>query len=236
MQLPYFFTAELSALSSSLLLDEEQSRHAIQVLRMRKGDALILTDGKGHRCTARIDSDHKKACTVIIEQTEVVAPSDRRVRIAISLLKNPGRFEWFLEKATEIGIEEVIPLLCDRTTREHFRYNRMQQVIINALLQSQQAWMPVLHAPLPFDQLAGLLQVEEEKLIAHCMEGEKGPVHSYLKTGPCATVILIGPEGDFTPDELRLAIEMGCRPVSLGTSRLRTETAGMAAAALLKIY
>ena len=235
MQLPYFFTADLSVPSSSLLLDEEQSRHAVQVLRMRKGDALILTDGKGHRCRARIESDHKKACSVIVEESEVVAPSARKVRIAISLLKNPGRFEWFLEKATEIGIEEVIPLLCDRTTREHFRYKRMQQVVINALLQSQQAWMPLLHTPISFDLLAGLLMPEETKLIAHCMEGEKNSVHSYMSKRASSTLILIGPEGDFTSEELRLAIEWGCRPVSLGESRLRAETAGIAAAALLKI-
>jgi 16S rRNA (uracil1498-N3)-methyltransferase len=235
MQLPYFFTADLSVPSSSLLLDEEQSRHAIQVLRMRKGDVLILTDGKGHRCRARIESDHKKACSVIVDDKEVVTPSSRKVRIAISLLKNPGRFEWFLEKATEIGIEEVIPLLCDRTTREHFRYKRMQQVVINALLQSQQAWMPLLHAPLQFDKLAELLLPEETKLIAHCMEGEKNSVHSYMSNGASTTLILIGPEGDFTSDELRLAFEWGCHPVSLGESRLRAETAGIAAAALLKI-
>ena len=235
MQEPYLFVDDLSSPPKDLLLDEDQSRHAIQVLRMQMGDTVQLTDGKGHLCFARIMVHNKKACQVRIERETYVPPPEKKVRIAISLLKNPGRFEWFLEKATEIGVSEILPLLCQRTTRTHVRGARMQQVVISALIQSRQAWMPVLHEPLAFARIGDAAKENEYRWIAHCLPGQKQTPNVSTSRSPSSSLILIGPEGDFTEEEIALAEAAGFLPVSLGDSRLRTETAGIAAAALMCI-
>ena len=215
-----------------MVLDEENSRHAISVLRMKKGDELLLTDGRGKKTIATINSDHKKACTVLPGPIESSAPSARSVTIAISLLKNASRFEWFLEKATEIGVREIIPLICERTEREKFRQERMYGILISAMLQSQQSWLPVLQKPTSFEQVIQNAN-QQTKLVAHCEDTGKSPLSSILPNSASDPIILIGPEGDFTRREIEHAKEQGFLPVSMGNTRLRTETAGMAAAALL---
>ncbi len=138
MALPFFYNDEIRPGTSQIVLDEDTSRHIVQVLRMLKGDQVNLTDGKGHLFTVEVTDAHKKKCEVRIISHVFNAHSSRNITIAISLLKNAGRFEWFLEKATELGISEIIPMICARTEKQHFRYERMHGILVSAILQSQQ--------------------------------------------------------------------------------------------------
>lgn len=231
MALPFFYINTYTDGQKLITLDEDTSRHVVQVLRMKKGEQLHLTDGLGHLLLAEISDDHKKHCSVAIKDVTYTAPAERKVTIAISNIKNASRFEWFLEKASEVGIGEIIPLVCERTEKERFRYDRMNAICISAMLQSQQVWLPLLREPLPLNQV--LEQTgSAAKYIAHCEDGPKNPLS---KQSPATTsIILIGPEGDFTPAEIQEAIQRGFIPVSLGNTRLRTETAGVVAAVLLQ--
>lgn len=230
MNLPFFYI-EHAATTGSLVLDEDNSRHAISVLRMQAGEQLHLTDGRGQLLTAAISDPHKKKCGVAITGSNYYPAPTNKTCIAISLVKNAVRFEWFLEKATEIGITDIVPLLCGRTEKQHFRQQRMKQVLISALLQSRQTWLPVLQEPVLFDDALDQPQFPQ-KFIAHCVEAERQPLAS-AATAAGSRLVLIGPEGDFTTAEIAKAIDKGYRPVSLGATRLRTETAGMVAAVLL---
>ncbi|HXB05955.1 MAG TPA: RsmE family RNA methyltransferase [Puia sp.] len=253
--LPYFYVSSVDAVGNDLVLDEDNSRHIVQVLRMKPGQKLQLTDGKGALLTATIVDDHKKKCRVRVDSIANQAPPERQVAIAISPLKNASRFEWFLEKATEIGVTTIIPLLSERTERQHHRPDRWRGILVSALLQSQQAWLPVLPVPVPFAQLVVGIRGEggliagvsgedgpiaglkaDQRLIAHCLDVPR-PTESLaglVRTKPAAsTLILIGPEGDFSATEVELALAGGFVPVTLGKNRLRTETAGVVAASLL---
>lgn len=233
MTLPFFYIENFDGAAKTIVLNEDNSRHVVQVLRMKEGEKLNLTDGKGNLITAEITGVHKKHCEVLVKETSTQQPATRKITIAISLLKNSNRFEWFLEKATEIGVAEIIPLICERTEKEKFRYDRMLGICISAMLQSQQVWLPVLHEPIQFANLKMSKFANEQKLVAHCMEGERQSI-SHLHIGKFAHwLICIGPEGDFTKEEIELAIQNDFIPVSLGETRLRTETAGVVAAALL---
>ena len=235
--LPYFYHALAGAAGDELTLAEDNSRHIVQVLRMAIGEKLQLTDGKGALLTAAIIDDHKKKCRVRVESVAHQAPPERRVSIAISPLKNASRFEWFLEKATEIGVSAIIPLLSERTERQHHRPDRWQNILISALLQSQQAWLPEFPPPMSFAQLITGAKAEQ-RLIAHCLEAPRPTenLSGLVRTQrPASTLILIGPEGDFSANEVELALRSGFVPVTLGNNRLRTETAGIVAATLLCI-
>ena len=244
MALPFFYipTYDPDPASSELTLDEDNSRHVIQVLRMHPGEALQLTDGKGNLLTATILDNHKKKCRVAINAAVTSPPRSTKITIAISPLKNSSRFEWFLEKATEIGVSTIIPLLCERTERAGLRPERLQNILVSAMLQSQQTRLPALSTPTPFPQLIREA-AEPHRLIAHCLESPRatdtlaGLVREQTTPTPAAApvLILIGPEGDFSLQEIETALAAGYRPVSLGDNRLRTETAGIVAATLLCI-
>lgn len=229
MALPFFYQPEIVA-ASSIILSEETSKHCVQVLRMKEGERMQLTDGKGNAYIAAITKSDKKHCTVAIESTSFLPPPTRQISMGISLLKNANRFEWFLEKATEMGISEIIPLLCSRTERQHFRHDRMQSIVIAAMLQSQQVWLPILHEP---TNVASVIETssKQQKLVAHCEESNKAIISGLDIAND--TQILIGPEGDFSITEIELALQHNYQPVSLGNTRLRTETAGVVAVALL---
>jgi 16S rRNA (uracil1498-N3)-methyltransferase len=229
MALPFFYQPEIIA-ASSIILSEETSKHCIQVLRMKDGERMQLTDGKGNAYMAAITKSDKRHCTVAIESATFLPQPARQISIGISLLKNANRFEWFLEKATEMGIAEIIPLLCSRTERQHFRFDRMQSILVAAMLQSQQVWLPNLHEPTNV-QMIIQSSSQTQKLIAHCEESEKA-ILSKMNIAN-STQILIGPEGDFTIAEIEMALQQQYQPVNLGNTRLRTETAGIVAAALL---
>ncbi|CAN5416402.1 16S rRNA (uracil(1498)-N(3))-methyltransferase [soil metagenome] len=236
MALPFFYHSILTESASNFELDEATSKHVVQVLRMKTGEKIQLTNGKGLVAIAEIVSSNKKSCTVTItESVEQPSAAKRRVGIAISPVKNSSRFEWFLEKATELGVTDIYPLLCIRTEREHFRYDRMNAICISAMLQSQQSWLPILHHSFGFNNLVEKENTYQHKWIAHCTEDEKQPLVSSITNAMYDSLILIGPEGDFTPEEINLAIVNGYRPVALGDTRLRTETAGMVVATLLSL-
>lgn len=226
-----------------MVLNEETSKHIVQVLRMQNGEQLQLTDGKGNLFTCAITDNNRKRCAVKIIRTTNDQRTTVNLCIAISLVKNNSRFEWFLEKATEIGITEIIPLICTRTEKQHFRHDRMNGILISAMLQSQQTWLPVLHEPVKFENLK-MAQFENSlKFIAHCEdENNKVELTSQLLNPSTSKpaclpgrLILIGPEGDFTKEEINLALQHDFMPVTLGDTRLRTETAGIVAATLLRL-
>lgn len=237
MQLPFFYISEYSASSTIIQLDEDTSKHVVQVLRMKKGDALHLTNGKGNLLTASIEEDHKKHCTVRITHSESTPLPARHLAIGISPLKNNSRFEWFLEKATELGINEIIPVLCSRTERQKFRTDRMNTILVSAMLQSRQTWLPVLHEPIGYELLFAQHEVVncDQKFIAHCIDSEKRNLSDLINESLRSQIILIGPEGDFTSEEVEFAISNHFIPVALGDSRLRAETAGVAAAVLMRL-
>jgi 16S rRNA (uracil1498-N3)-methyltransferase len=232
-----FYTKSKFEEHQPLSLDEATSKHIAQVLRMQVGEKIRLTNGLGTLAEAEIIVSHKKASEVKILSTTTHEKEGRKVGIAISPVKNASRFEWFLEKATELGVTDIYPLLCHRTEREHFRHDRMNAICISAMLQSQQAWLPILHQPIAFDKLITASNQEYKKRwIAHCEEdGEKKQLSAALNSSMDDALILIGPEGDFTNDEIATALTSGYSSVALGNTRLRTETAGVVAATLLRL-
>lgn len=233
MNFPFFYLPELNANDAYFVLNEDTSKHVVQVLRMQNGEFIKLTNGKGLLVTASIVDNHKKHCKVQKTEALVVPPSSKQNVIAISLLKNPSRLEWFLEKAAELGIRQIIPLKCKRTEKQHFRTERMQGILISAMLQSQQCNLCILSEPMTIEMLMKSCH-SKNKFIAHCEATEDkvflsdGDVHDN-------DIVLIGPEGDFTNDEINLALDHGFKPISLGDTRLRTETAAMTAAVLLQM-
>ena len=238
MSLPYFFVEKLTPEAQNLTLNEEQSKHIIQLLRMQKEEEILLTDGKGTKAHSVITDDHRKRCEVKIVSVEKQEELIPKVSIAISLIKNASRFEWFLEKATEIGVNEIIPIICARTEKEKFRVDRLQNILISAMLQSQQCWLPVLREPTPFENLVNESR-QEQKFIAHCISQQKKQLSSLIQNLTFDIqnnfLMLVGPEGDFTENEIQFALSKNYLPVALGDTRLRTETAGIAALVLLKL-
>jgi 16S rRNA (uracil1498-N3)-methyltransferase len=236
MSVPYFFMENLSDQSRELELDETNSRHALQVLRMKRGDQVHVTNGRGLLVLAEITGDYKRKCLLQPLSFRYVNADSVSFTIGISLLKNASRMEWLLEKATEIGINRIVPLFCERTERTHFRYDRMRSILISALLQSQQTWLPELLEPMPLnDWLEQQQPSTTHKWIAHCEDNFPDKLHlrALIKQGESG-IVLIGPEGDFSPEEISFAIAKGYTGVSLGETRLRTETAGLMAACLMK--
>ncbi|MFM6924725.1 MAG: 16S rRNA (uracil(1498)-N(3))-methyltransferase [Ferruginibacter sp.] len=232
MALPFFYKEDLVASSTDIMLDEATSKHMVQVLRMQNGEQLQLTNGKGDLFTAEITDNNRKRCTVKIVEQFNIQHSAFNISIAISPVKNNTRFEWFLEKATEIGVSEIIPLICSRTEKSAFKFDRMKSILVSAMLQSQQCWLPVLHEPAKLTALV-TSSTHQQRFIAHCIDDAKRNLVDLNNASLPSKIILIGPEGDFTEDEIKLALDNHFSAVSLGQTRLRTETAGIVAATLL---
>jgi 16S rRNA (uracil1498-N3)-methyltransferase len=232
MVLPFFYSPE-EFNEDQVWLNEANSNHAIAVLRMQAGEQLHLTNGRGLLLTAEITAPHKKKCAIKILQKNQVSTPQTRVCIAISPVKNTARFEWFLEKATEIGVAEIIPLRCQRTEKNSFKTDRFEQIIVSAMLQSQQVFKPLLSVPKSFEEV---IQVEgfQQKWIAHCLPNDRLSLRAQ-QISTAAQILLIGPEGDFTITEIDQATKQQFVPVTLGDHRLRTETAGVVGASLLCI-
>ncbi len=226
----YFITKPSGELTA---LDEYESRHLLTVMRGRVGDRLRLTDGQGAFYEAELTELSKRQAYVRILSVHPVAPPMGQLHIAMAPPKHIDRFEWFLEKAAELGVSRVTPLLCQRSERTILRPDRLEKILIAALKQSLQAWMPQLQ---PLTSLAEVVQRAEEplRIIAWCGEGPRQAIQTLLQPNT-NTLILIGPEGDFTPEEVALAQTHGFAAVSLGRSRLRTETAGMLVAAAYRL-
>lgn len=210
-------------------LDEKESKHIIRVLRMTRGSGIRLIDGKGNLYEGIIDNADPKKCSIAI--TGIIKDFEKRnysLHIAVSPLKNPERFEWFIEKSVEIGVDEITPLICRNTEKPGIRAERANNLIISAMKQSIKANKTILNDPCLFNEFIARKN-KGARMIAHCNNSlKRNSISDVCSKGENA-VILIGPEGDFTDDELALAFTSGFTPVHLGQSRLRTETAGVGA-------
>jgi 16S rRNA (uracil1498-N3)-methyltransferase len=218
---------------SDYTLNKEESYHIIKVLRQRIDDKLTLIDGKGNFYSAIITYNDPKACTVKIIETYKDIEKEFSLHIAIAPTKNMERLEWFVEKAVEIGIDEIIPMICSHSERKTLRLDRLEKICIAAMKQSVKATLPTLSPPMLFKDILQL-KTDGQRFIANCMDMDykSAPANIHLKTKYIKgnnVIILIGPEGDFTNDEIASAIKAGYESVSLGTSRLRMETAGIVA-------
>lgn len=212
----------------SATLDETESKHAVKVLRMNEGTRVNIVDGKGSFYEAEISDAHPKQCRLsVLEVHKEASRKNYRLHIAIAPTKNNARFEWFLEKATEIGIDEITPLLSEHSERKTVKTERFEKILVSAMKQSQKAFLPQLNELVSFSDFIQNIS-ENEKFIAHCNDGEKPRLKNVLKKGE-NVLILIGPEGDFSVDEVAAAKETGFREISIGDERLRTETAGIVA-------
>ena len=213
-------------IENECILPEEESLHCVRVLRKAVGDELKITDGKGFFYDAHITVAHPKHCEVAIDRKEKWAKGwNGTFHLAIAPTKNMERMEWMAEKITELGVDTITPLLCRYSERKELKTARLDKILISAMKQSQKALLPRLHPLTPFSVFMEQ-PFEGERLIAHCYPGVKKTLKQAYTQGK-EVVVLIGPEGDFSEEEVALATEKGFVPVTLGDSRLRTETAAL---------
>jgi 16S rRNA (uracil1498-N3)-methyltransferase len=223
-----FYTPDIQPVHPQYFLNEEESKHAVRVLRLQPGDDVQLIDGRGGLYEAKITDAHPKR--VILQITSVINEFNKRnhyLHIAIAPTKNIERLEWFLEKATEIGIDEISLIISQRSERKDVKTERLNKIITSAIKQSIKAYHPVLNAPAALPALLSK-PFEGQKFIAHCMPGDKVDLREALDLHG-RYLILIGPEGDFSPAEADEALHNGFKAITLGQTRLRTETAALEA-------
>ena len=215
--------------------DEVEARHCVQVLRKKAGDTVHFVDGRGGFYEGIIEETAKKNCVAKIVDTKPDGQTrSYKLHIAIAPTKNIARLEWFLEKATEIGIDSITPIVCDHSERTKLRLDRLEKVVVAAMKQSLKATLPTVNALTRFkDFLATVNASQAQLFIAHCEESDKISLQANYQKGK-NVIILIGPEGDFSTSEIHLANEHGFRSITLGNSRLRTETAGVVAVNLIQ--
>ncbi|MFN6246171.1 MAG: RsmE family RNA methyltransferase [Chitinophagaceae bacterium] len=233
MSAPYFYEPQINLGATSFTCSEETSKHCAQVLRMQGGDAIQITNGMGGIFEATIVEAHKKNTTVQINKEYAVASASQKIILGISILKNAVRLEWLFEKATEMGVHTIVPLLCERTIHERFKSDRMNNIIQSAMIQSQQAWLPYLSEPIPYKEFIHQYNATV-KYIAHCEPTVKTSIKDLPQSKEL--MIAIGPEGDFTMQEIEMAMQAQFQPIGLGPTRLRTETAGLFALSVLKTF
>lgn len=220
-----FYCSDISA--DQYTLNEDESKHCVRVLRLVNGDIIYITDGKGSLFKTELIDNHPKRCTVRILETQIeYEKRDFSLKMAVAPTKNISRYEWFLEKATEIGIDQITPLICEHSERKEVKNQRLEKVIISAVKQSLKTYVPELNPAKKFKDFIKQ-DFKGQKFIAYC-EGEPQLLKDVYESKSDA-LILIGPEGDFSPSEVELAQAAGFTPISLGNSRLRTETAAVAA-------
>ena len=209
-------------------MPESESQHCARVLRKKEGDSLFITDGKGYFYRAKLLQANPKSCVVTIEE-EMEQPKgwDYNLQIAFAPTKNLDRMEWFVEKATEIGIDTFSPLKCRYSERKNINATRLEKIMVSAMKQSQKSRLPQFENIIKFEEFIKQ-PFEGQKFIAHCYDSIKTPITQICKRDT-NTLILIGPEGDFSEEEIAKSIEHGFTPISLGESRLRTETAALVA-------
>lgn len=229
-----FYTPDIQ--TDIYTLSAEESRHAVGVLRLKEGDPIHLIDGRGTLFIAEVITPSAKACTVhVVSRTKDHGARPYRLHIAIAPTKNIDRYEWFLEKATEIGIDRISPIICDRSERKVVKHDRSEKIILSAVKQSLKARLPQLDEQCTIREFLAQDFSDYDKYIAHCDTSvERLELNRVLSRGG-RYVILIGAEGDFSPAEVVAAHTAGFRSVALGESRLRTETAGVAAALMAAV-
>ncbi|PKP16662.1 MAG: 16S rRNA (uracil(1498)-N(3))-methyltransferase [Bacteroidetes bacterium HGW-Bacteroidetes-23] len=225
MQLFYF--KDINEHSASFSFDKEESKHIAKVLRKKEGDILFVTNGLGFLFKTEIAIASDSKCTVNIISFEKQEESKFHLHLAVAPTKMNDRYEWFLEKATEIGVQEITPIICDHSERKVIKTERFDKILLSAMKQSNQYFLPILNEPIAFKEFVKK-QFNGQKFIAHCEETDKKTLKSVLKLSEDCT-ILIGPEGDFSVKEIEIALEKQFIPISLGNTRLRTETAAVVA-------
>lgn len=226
-----FFVPEITESTKQYILSEEESKHACRVLRLGIGDEIAIINGKGNLFTCEIIEDHPKHCAVSIINLITEKPDLQHIHIAIAPTKNIDRFEWFLEKATEIGIHEITPVVGDNSERKIIKTERLEKILVSATKQSKRLYIPKLN---PLISVKEFIIQTPFAFIAHCEDDETKNVIT-VKDMTDNFTMLIGPEGDFSPIEIKLALEKGFKSKMLGKNRLRTETAGVYAVTLAKI-
>lgn len=220
-----FYTPDIL---TEMQLPDEEAQHCVRVLRMTEGDEILLTDGKGSFYRALIRTAHPKHCKVEIVETITPDPLWKvNIEVAVAPTKNMDRMEWFTEKATEIGIDKIIPILCDHSERKALKEERLEKIAVSAMKQSMKPVLPEIQSLTPFDKVVSA-HFDGQKFIAHCYKEDKTELKDAYQKGS-NVLVLIGPEGDFSEKEVEKAIQNGFIPVSLGRSRLRTETAALVA-------
>ena len=234
-QLAHFFYNGTLAINTTVLLDDETSKHIWQVLRMKEGEKIALTDGKGTIAEARLLAVERHKCKVAIEKTSFEARTSGVFHLCVGFTKNNNRNEWMLEKVTELGVTSIVPIAAMRSEKSHFRLERWQKILMSAILQSRQHYLPYLGDISPLLTTLEQFKHVEQKFVAHCMPYKQKHTLAELLKPSIETVLLIGPEGDFTKEEVDLCIEHGFKPVSLGKQRLRTETAAITACAFFNV-
>ena len=216
-------------------LDEEESGHCVRVLRYTRGDEILLTNGQGMTYTAVITNPHPKHCEFEVRTAEKQSKHHSNyIHIAIAPTKNVERIEWFVEKCTEIGVDEITPLLCRFSERKQLRIDRLQKIILSAAKQSLTPYLPKLNEMTDCTEFIRGTE-EETRFIAHCYKEDKRDLRNEIKPGK-SVVVMIGPEGDFSEQEIAEALQHHFVPVSLGESRLRTETAGIVACHICNLF
>ncbi|MEJ8756614.1 16S rRNA (uracil(1498)-N(3))-methyltransferase [Pontibacter sp. H259] len=227
-----FYTPDIIA--DFYTLTEEESKHCTRVLRLQQGDTVYLVDGVGGLYTAIIQDANQKKCQLqIIDKQLEFGKLPYVSHIAVAPTKNMDRMEWFVEKAVEIGVSEITFLLCEHSERKQLRLDRLEKIAISAMKQSQKGYLPLLHDLTPFHKFVQQAY-HERTFIAHLEEDATKPIKHYFEVSQ-PHCIMIGPEGDFSTDEIKAAYAAGIRPVTLGDSRLRTETAALVACHTLQV-
>jgi 16S rRNA (uracil1498-N3)-methyltransferase len=221
-----FYTPDIKG--ETYQLTEEESKHASRVLRLVEGDEVILTNGRGNWMPSIIIDAHPKRCLVRVEEVKKnYHPVPYQLQMAVAPTKNISRFEWFLEKATEIGVSRITPILSEHSERKEIKHKRLKKVITSAMKQSLKAWHPVLDEMTTFKEIIDV-EFDGVKLIAWCEADVDDRIEKYIKE-KSEVLVMIGPEGGFSPDEIEQAKDKGFIPVSISQSRLRTETAALVA-------
>ncbi len=227
----FFYHPNIEENETVVTFEKDESRHISKVLRKNVGDILNITDGKGFFYQAEITLATDKKCNAKILTSEKQQPLPYSLHLAVAPTKLNDRFEWFLEKATEIGISEITPIICDHSERKVVKIDRYEKIIIGAMKQSMKAYLPKLNEAISFSEFIEKQSEDNldfRKFIAHCEETSKKSLKHEIKIGS-SILILIGPEGDFSSKEISSAIKNKFIPVSLGETRLRTETAAIVA-------
>ncbi|MBW1297197.1 16S rRNA (uracil(1498)-N(3))-methyltransferase [Aquimarina litoralis] len=222
-----FYSKEILESTEEFEFSREESKHITKVLRKKEGDSLQITNGFGLLCKGIITFSSPNKCIIALKEKKLQDPKNYRLHLAVAPTKMNDRYEWFLEKATEIGIDEITPIICDHSERKIIKKERFERILQSAMKQSLQYYLPKLNPAISFSDF---LQMEnsDQLLIAHCEETNKQSLQETLKTKG-KTTILIGPEGDFSNKEIGMALTKGYTPITLGNNRLRTETAAIVA-------
>lgn len=220
-----FYAPDIDNETNEFTFDKEESKHIVKVLRKLEGSILYITNGKGFLFICEVILASEKKCVVKINESQFTEARNFRIHMVVAPTKMNDRYEWFLEKAAEIGVDEITPIICDHSERKIIKTERFDKILISAMKQSNQMYLPVLNEPVKLTDFLSK-EISGQKFIAHCEEADKMELKDRIETQQNYT-LLIGPEGDFSTNEINKALAKGYLPVALGNTRLRTETAAI---------